>query len=213
MKSIVWVPSISSQGSEFDAIIPRLKEKGYKNFIFKTPKENISFEELFTQLNRTVLSAQKDRVSLVAYSWGAYLALTYLALNPDHVERVFLINPILHDPSPPSKWRYYLQTLPWIGKLFFSPTVHYRHMVNEFPLSEDLKSCPVTIQAVFGNKDAMANTKSQLPYLQNLLKFNYKIIDNAGHSLPWTHSEVIVKEFLECGNLLPLSQASTCRCP
>lgn len=233
MKSIIWLHSNLSNGAEFEEIISQLNRYGFDNKIFHVPKAGGSFDDLFTQLNRTVLSAQKDQVSFVAYSWGAYLALTYLSLNPDHVDRIFLINPLCHDPRPQSELWHKIQTMPFIGKAILIPTTFvranthlkkmfsplsvveeaqkklkpflqsasvwqgasiYQHMVNEFPLSEDLKSFPVPIHALFGNDDGIAPYVSQFPYFQNLVKFSYMTINKAGHALPWTHSDLILKE-------------------
>lgn len=233
MRSIVWLHTIPSNGSEFKEIVPQLTRKGFDHIVFQIPKPGASFEDLFTLLNRSVLSAQKDQVSFVAYSWGAYLALTYLSLNPDHVERIFLINPLLYDPAPSSKLWHKLQALPLIGKAvqlpaayvktdgylkkIFSPSPvseaaeknlkpflrstavwqeasNYRNTVSEFPLSEDLKSFPVPIHALFGKEDSIASCASQLSYFQNLVKFSYTIVDKAGHALPWTHSRLVVEE-------------------
>ena len=176
---------------------------------------------------------QADQVGIVAYSWGAYLALTYLSLNPDHVDRIFLINPLVQDSNPKTKFWHRLEILPFIGKAILFPSIYaksydylkkmfspqpiaphaekklkpflqsasvwqgnvvYKQMLSEFPLSEDLKSFPVPVHALFGNNDLIAPCLTQLPYLQNLVKFTYKTVDQAGHALPWTNVPLINDE-------------------
>lgn len=232
MRSIVWLDTVPNQNSAVAEIIPRL-QKDFDNIIFNPSFSKLSFEDFFTLLNRSVLSAEKDQVSLVAYSWGAYLALTYLSLNPDHVESLFLINPLLYDQEPQLKVIRYLQSLNYLGKAFlypftnskastylkkiFSPQsvpfnverllksrlqsttlwqeeVVFRNMVEEFPLSEDLKSVPQPIHAMFGNEDAMCSFRSQTSYFKNYVNFSSTVVEQAGHALPWTHTDLVADE-------------------
>ena len=88
------------------------------------------------------------------------------------------------------------QKLKSSGSLFsiWKNTFIYKHMMNEFPLSEDLKSVPIPVRAVFGRQDSLAPYQKQLPFLQNLVEFSYKIVDHSGHSLPWTHQDLVLKE-------------------
>lgn len=233
MKSIIWLHNVYSHGLEYEAILSSFQQEEIHHIHFQLPSKISSFESLFTDLNHTILSTQQDKVYLVAYSWAAYEALTYLILNPDHVERVFLINPLIHEQFPFSKNWIRGAHVPWIDKLYaigdslfntqrylktlFAPQVVpleiektlrpllqtsstwqaanvYKHLIVDFPLSEELKSYPIPIRALFGEQDSMAPFASQISSFQALINFSYSIIPAAGHALPWTHTNLIINE-------------------
>lgn len=233
MKSIIWLHNVLTQGAEFEALSLAMHERGYHNVHFHPPYDPISFEKLFSLINKCALSSQEDKVYFVAYSEAAYLALTYMALNPDHVDRVFLINPILFLSKPLSKFWSQLIHTPFIGKMLLFPTTpsksqdyikkifhpqsvmgkveerlkpylqsaeawqstaFYESMSRDFPLSEEIKSYPIHIYALFGEADLVGENESQMRYLNNFIHFSKNIISEGGHALPWSHPDLILKE-------------------
>jgi pimeloyl-ACP methyl ester carboxylesterase len=103
MKMLICLHGNPLQGQEFDPIASSLEKAGYQPIIHKRPlKGCLHLEPLIQSINATAKVSGGGTFGLVAYSWGAYLALSYLRRFPENVTGVLLINPLLVDKKPPS---------------------------------------------------------------------------------------------------------------
>lgn len=101
MKMLLCLHGNPSQGQEFDPILPSLEEMGIQPIIHKRPlKGCMHLEPLLQSINATVKVSGGGPFGLMAYSWGAYLALAYLRRFPENVTGILLINPLLVDKKP-----------------------------------------------------------------------------------------------------------------
>lgn len=112
MKMLIGLHGNPLNGQEFESLVPELENKGYQFVLHKRPlKGCIQLEPLIQSINATAKVSGGGPFGLVAYSWGAYLALAYLHRFPENVTGVLLINPLLTDKkSLPLSTRLLLST-------------------------------------------------------------------------------------------------------
>lgn len=82
-------------GQEFEPLLPHLQTRGFDTVIHKRPIKGSKLEPLLQSVTATAKVSGGGPFGLIAYSWGAYLALAYLKRFPEHVKGVLLINPLL----------------------------------------------------------------------------------------------------------------------
>jgi pimeloyl-ACP methyl ester carboxylesterase len=100
MKMLVCLHGNPLNGQEFEAILPVLQKEGYNTIVHKRPIKGSKLEPLLQSINATAKVSGGGPFGLVAYSWGAYLALAYLQRFPENVTGLLLINPLLVDRKP-----------------------------------------------------------------------------------------------------------------
>ncbi len=100
MRKLVFLHGNPLNGQEFDPILPELEQKGFKPILHKRPLKGCSkLEPLLQSINATVKVSGGGSFDLVAYSWGAFLAFSYVRRFPENVTGVLLINPLLGDTT------------------------------------------------------------------------------------------------------------------
>lgn len=231
MTMLLLLHSNPLEGQEFEPLIPLLQKKGYNPVIHKRPMKGSKLEPLLQSINSTAKVSGGGRFGLIAYSWGAYLALAYLNRFPENVSQVILINPKLIEDYEETltnkiilatpllrtlvlKWRsrklsksyvserfqpyeassevkqvlepYLSQALVWRG------AASYRKLMKKQPLPEQFVESNVPITVLFGENDRIAPPCDQLPILRKLKNVEEEIVPQAGHSIPWTHPQLIV---------------------
>ncbi len=95
MNLIVCLHDNPLNGQEFDPLLPLLKARGFEAVVHKRPTRCSQLEPLLQSITATAKVSGGGRFGLVAYSWGAYLALAYLKSYPENVTGLVLINPLL----------------------------------------------------------------------------------------------------------------------
>ncbi len=101
MKMLICLHGNPLNGLEFDSFLPELESKGYQPIIHKRPlKGCVHLEPLIQSINATAKVSGGAPFGILAYSWGAYLALAYLRRFPENVTGVLLVNPLLEDRKP-----------------------------------------------------------------------------------------------------------------
>jgi pimeloyl-ACP methyl ester carboxylesterase len=106
-KMLVFLPGNPLDGREFELIVKELEKADYQCLIHKRPIKGSKLEPLLQSINAITKVSGGGSFGLAAYSWGAYLALSYLKRFPENVTDVLLINPLLADTSP----------LPWTQRI------------------------------------------------------------------------------------------------
>jgi len=194
MKSIIWLST--GENKEIERLLPCLNAKGIHNLSFHMQKLTTDYENVFQQLDQLILSAQQEKVSLVSFSWGAFLALSQLSLNPDHIDRVYIINPLIQNPKTSSQLWYQLTTLPLLGKVFSKDQEGqvYQRMAQEYPFSQELRSCPVPIRAFYTYQGFIKSHQTEFDYLQSLIHFSYFVGQSSSPQLNLADVEFIAND-------------------
>lgn len=148
MKKLVFLHGNPLNGQEFDPILPLLQKEGYNTIVHKRPLKGSKLEPLLQSINATVKVSGGGPFGLVAYSWGAYLALAYLHRFPENVTSVLLINPLLVDRKPISFVAKMMLSIPILRSIVLK--FLNRKMVNEY------------INKTFYPKDPPEETRKQL---------------------------------------------------
>ncbi len=99
--------------NDFDSVIGFLT-RDRKILRFQRPSECKGLSELLKLLDEEVKKQCADEIEVVAYSWGAYLALQWACMTDQKLTRLVLVNPTLCVDSPLS---------PAIGKATSVPLV------------------------------------------------------------------------------------------
>lgn len=100
MKMLICLHGNPLQGQEFDPLLSELTNNGFHPIIHKRPIKGSKLEPLLQSINSTAKVSGGGPFALVAYSWGAYLALAYLHRFPENVTGILLINPLVVDHRP-----------------------------------------------------------------------------------------------------------------
>ncbi len=100
MKMLICLHGNPLQGQEFESMIPALQSRGFHPIIHKRLLKKCKLEPLIQSINATVKVSGGGPFGILAYSWGAYLALAYLHRFPENVTGLTLINPLLVDHRP-----------------------------------------------------------------------------------------------------------------
>jgi len=74
-----------------------LEKNGFQPILHKRPIKGAKLEPLLQSINATAKLSGGSPFGILAYSWGAYLALAYLHRFPENVSELFLVNPMLVD--------------------------------------------------------------------------------------------------------------------
>lgn len=101
MKMLLCLHENPLQGQEFKEISPLLVKHGFNPILHKRPVKGSKLEPLLQSISATAKVSGNPPFGIVAYSWGAYLALSYLLRFPENVTGVVLINPVLSEEKPP----------------------------------------------------------------------------------------------------------------
>lgn len=106
MNLLVCLHDNPLNGQEFDPLLPFLTARGFDAVVHKRPIKGSKLEPLLQSVTATAKVSGAASFGLLAYSWGAYLALAYLKRYPENVKGVVLINPLMvaqEDLSRPGK--------------------------------------------------------------------------------------------------------------
>jgi lipase len=95
MRLLICLHGNPLNGQEFAPLLPLFKEKGYQAVVHKRPIRGSKLEPLLQSISATAKVSGGAPFDLVAYSWGAYLALAYLLRYPENVSSLLLLNPLL----------------------------------------------------------------------------------------------------------------------
>lgn len=222
------------QGQEFEHLFPKLREKGILPVLHKRPIKGTQLEPLIQSVSATAKLSGSSPFGLLAYSWGAYLALAYLRRFPENVTHVMLVNPLLTIPKPLfSKPSQVILKAPIIRNLAYkfrnrsmasayvesrftphkppaeirsrllldlsqAPTWRgertYQKMMVTLPLSQNFGEFTIPVRVLVGVEDDVAPFEDQWKVLENFPNCSLKKIKGAGHALPWTHSDLILRE-------------------
>lgn len=230
MTMLLLLHSNPLEGQEFESLIPLLQQKGFNPILHKRPIKGSKLEPLLQSINSTAKVSGSGPFALVAYSWGAYLALAYLNRFPENVSQVVLINPKLIEDHEESLWNKIILSTPLLRTLVlkwrsrklsksyvterFQPyeapaeirqqlepylsqayvwrgAAAYTKLMKKMPLPAQFQETKVPVTVIFGENDRVAPPCDQLPILRNIKNVKEDIIPGAGHSLPWTHPQVI----------------------
>ncbi len=130
MKMLICLPDNPLQGQEFHFLLPQLESQGFQPIIHKRPLTSMQLEPLIQSINATVKVSGGGRFTILAYSWGAYLALTYLNRFPENVKGVLLVNPLLKEDKIIHKGSTVLMALPLLRTLWLK--IKGRKLAAEF---------------------------------------------------------------------------------
>ncbi|MCE5319022.1 MAG: alpha/beta hydrolase [Parachlamydia sp.] len=95
MRLMVCLHDNPLNGQEFEPLLPLLKERGIQAVVHKRPIKGSKLEPLLQSIHATAKVSGGGSFGLIAYSWGAYLALAYLKQFPENVTSLVLLNPQL----------------------------------------------------------------------------------------------------------------------
>lgn len=95
MRLMVCLHDNPLNGQEFEPLLPLLKERGVQAVVHKRPIKGSKLPPLLQSIHATAKVSGGGPFGLIAYSWGAYLALAYLKQFPENVTSLFLLNPRL----------------------------------------------------------------------------------------------------------------------
>lgn len=235
MQRFVCLHDNPLNGQEFDPLLPLLKEGGYEAIVHKRPIQGSQQEPLLQSISAAAKLAGAGSFGIIAYSWGAYLALAYLKKYVENVWGVLLINPCLipSQEEGMSRPKKALLAIPLLRSLIFRmrcrsfaseyvsknfapdfPTAEtrrslesflsqslvwrgeavYQELMQEKPIDGNLKDIQIPVRVLFGKQDRVAPIESQLSILEKLPNMNARVIPDAGHALPWTHTSCILEE-------------------
>ena len=117
IKTLVCLHGNPSDGQEFEPLLPALRDKGFNPVVHKRPIRGSKLEPLLQSVSATAKVSGGSPFGLLAYSWGAYLALSYLKRFPENVLGTILINPLLVDRQPLTISRKILLGIPLVRAL------------------------------------------------------------------------------------------------
>jgi pimeloyl-ACP methyl ester carboxylesterase len=117
MKKLICFPSNPLNGQEFDHLLKDFELLRFQTTIHKRPLTGSKLESLIQSIHATAKLEGDAPITLVGYSWGAYLAMAYLKRFPENVEGVLLINPLLTDNHPLSRKEKFLFATPILRSL------------------------------------------------------------------------------------------------
>jgi pimeloyl-ACP methyl ester carboxylesterase len=117
MKRLLFLHGNPLDGREFDGFLPELQARDYYPIIHKRPQKGIKLEPLLQSISATAKVSGGSPFGLVAYSWGAYLALAYLKRFPENLTEVLLINPLVVSKAPVSRRSLILMSFPLLGRI------------------------------------------------------------------------------------------------
>ena len=95
MNLLVCLHDNPLSGQEFDPLLPLLKERGFHVVVHKRPPQGSKLEPLLQSISATAKVSGGGPFGLIAYSWGAYLALAYLKRYPENLKGLLLLNPLV----------------------------------------------------------------------------------------------------------------------
>lgn len=95
MNLLVCLHDNPLNGQEFEPLLPLLKQRGFQAVVHKRPIKGCKLEPLLQSVSATAKVSGGGPFGLIAYSWGAYLALAYLKRYPENVTSLVLLNPRL----------------------------------------------------------------------------------------------------------------------
>lgn len=95
MRLMVCLHDNPLNGQEFEPLVPLLKERGIQAVLHKRPIKGSKLPPLLQSIHATAKVSGGGPFGLIAYSWGAYLALAYLKQFPENVTSLILLNPRL----------------------------------------------------------------------------------------------------------------------
>lgn len=111
MKLLLCMHGNPLQGQEFDPLLKSLQESGFTPVIHKRPIKGSELEPLLQSVNATVKVSGGGPFYILAYSWGAYLALAYRQRFPENVLGMILVNPFFVDTKESSSiYKFFLAT-------------------------------------------------------------------------------------------------------
>jgi pimeloyl-ACP methyl ester carboxylesterase len=116
MKMLLCLHGNPFQGQEFDALIPSL-QGDFNPVVVKRLLNATSLESLLQSINATAKVSGGGPFGIVAYSWGAYLALAYLNRFPENVTGIVLINPLVKETKKVCPFGKTLLSVPLVGTL------------------------------------------------------------------------------------------------
>jgi pimeloyl-ACP methyl ester carboxylesterase len=100
MKMLVCLHGNPFQGQEFEPLLPKIVQEGFQPIIHKRPVKGGKLEPLLQSISATAKVSGGTPFGIMAYSWGAYLALAYFNRYPENVTSMILINPLIIDLKP-----------------------------------------------------------------------------------------------------------------
>lgn len=116
MKMLLCLHGNPFQGQEFDALLPAL-QGDFNPVVVKRLLNATSLESLIQSINATAKVSGGGPFGIVAYSWGAYLALAYHNRFPENVTGIVLINPLVNETKKVCPFGKTLLSIPLIGNL------------------------------------------------------------------------------------------------
>jgi pimeloyl-ACP methyl ester carboxylesterase len=119
MKKLICLHGNPLNGQEFEPLLKDLELLGFQAILHKRPIKGSQLESLLQSVNAVAKLAGGPPFTLMAYSWGAYLALAYLKRFPENVEGVLLINPLLAEHQSFSAWDKFILATPLLRTLVY----------------------------------------------------------------------------------------------
>lgn len=130
MKTLVCLHGNPSEGLEFSPLLPALRDKGFNPVVHRRPIRGSKLEPLLQSISATAKVSGGSPFGLLAYSWGAYLALSYLKRFPENITGIVLINPLLVDHKPLTVRRRILLGVPLLRTI--SLKIGIRSFANDY---------------------------------------------------------------------------------
>lgn len=87
---------------------------------FKRPPEGVGLDQLLAKLEGEAAAKKPDSIVVIAYSWGAYLALKWAQVTKQSIESLVLINPTLVAENPLSGAIKLISGLPVLGNVLLN---------------------------------------------------------------------------------------------
>lgn len=103
---------------DFEAIFRRLKlDKNANTIIHHRPSAGADLHWLVRDIEHTVERQSASEITLVAYSWGCYLACHWLSISKFKIKRLIFISPTIVAENPVSLLAAAITRLPLMGSL------------------------------------------------------------------------------------------------
>lgn len=179
------------------------------------PLEFASSDAILSALTEFVKQKMDAPVLLIGYSYGGYLARALTAKNPERVEGLFLLAPMIL----PDRMKRQILSVSWYEKFaaeankkylsagwFLADEAFSEALAKHYAVSFDLDS--VARQAQFdkaslillGRQDTVVGFQDQEKLLADYPRATFAVFDMAGHSLQVEQSELLeqlTKNWLE----------------
>lgn len=107
--------------TDFDSVIEELGIDGKADaIIHHRPLAGMNIHKLVVDIEENIASFKKREITVIAYSWGCYLACRWLAISKLNISKMIFISPTLIAENPVSPFAVIITKIPILGNLILN---------------------------------------------------------------------------------------------